>query len=385
MNEAAVRILLVYGYEPSGHAAAAFALEAAGRAAGAVVSRVQVAGDHHSRSGRSVARAYHALLRSAPGLWGRFYGSPIVRSALRLTRGSYLSLGGSRRMRERLAREAPTVIVCPQAAVAAVLCEGRRRGDVCAPVVSVLTDFEPHPFWADPAGDLVFAPTAAALAHLASRGVARARLRAFGVPIHPAFACPPDRREARERLSLPSAAPVILVSGGSQGFDRLDEVAVALLGGVPTGHVLALCGASERARRRLSGLPESGGRLRVFGPQPPPFVAALMAASDLHVGKPGGMSAAESLAMGVPMVLRAPFPGQEEGNARYMAAIGAAEASGNDPANAARLCARLISEPSRLRSMAECARLAGRPDAAREIVAEIISYVRVVDSSSAEV
>ena len=374
MNGAAARVLLVYGYEPSGHAAAAFALEEACRAAGFAVSRVEVAGDHHPAAGLAVARVYHGLLRAAPGLWGALYGSGASRRVLRGVRGAYLTAGGAGRLRAGVAREAPDLIVCPQASVAAVFAEARRRGELGVPVVSILTDYGAHPFWADPPADLVIAPSAAAAEELAGFGVPRPRLRVLGVPIHPAFAAAPARAEARRALDLPPSAPVILLTGGSKGLGELDRTAAALLRACPRARVLALCGANDGLRRSLSARREAGGRLRVFGPQPPAFVAGLLAAADLHAGKPGGLTAAESLAAGTPMVLTRPLPGQEAANARFLLDAGAA-VSGGEPEAAARLCAELLDDAPRLAVLGAAARRAGRPAAAAGIAAAIAEFL----------
>jgi processive 1,2-diacylglycerol beta-glucosyltransferase len=367
VNQAAVRVLLVYGYRPSGHAAAASALEEAGREAGFAVSRVEVAGEHHPAAGQAVARGYHGLLRAFPGLWGALYRSSAVRGSLRAVRRGYLAAGGARRLKAGVARERPEVIVCPQASVAAVFAQARRRGDLEVPVVSVLTDFGTHPFWADPAADLVLAPSAAAARELEALGVPPERLGAPGLPIHPAFARAPSRAEARRALALPSAAPVILLSGGSKGYGGLDRTAEALLAACPRASVLALCGTNDALRRCLVARREAGGRLRVFGPQPPAFVAALLAAADLHAGKPGGLTSAESLAAGTPMVLTRPLPGQEEANARFLLGAGAAIAGGGS-AGCARACAALLGDRPRREAMAAAARRAGRPDAAARIM-----------------
>jgi hypothetical protein len=49
-----------------------------------------------------------------------------------------------------------------------------------------------------------------------------------------------------------------------------------------------------------------------------------MAAADLLVGKPGGLTTAEALARRLPMVLVHPIPGQEERNADHLLEAGAA-------------------------------------------------------------
>lgn len=369
MSEVA-RGLLVYGYAPSGHSAAAFAIEEAGRKAGLSFSRVEIAEDHHPAAGLGVARSYHGLLRAAPGLYGALYRGSWARSVLRAVRDAYLSLGGARRLREGVQRTGAKVVVCPQAAVAAVLSEARRRGEFDIPVVSVLTDYGVHPFWADPAADLILTPDEAAADALAALGVPRKRLRATGIPVHPAFASPPSRTDARRALALPSAAPVALLTGGGKGLGDIDRMAVSLLSVSPRAHLLVLCGANDSLRAALSSNREAGRRLRVFGPQPPELVAAMMAAADVHIGKPGGLSAAESLAAGLPMVLTSPLPGQEEANARHLLAAGAA-IDGGPPERAARASAELLDNPGALSCLRAAASAAGRPSSAAAVASAV--------------
>ena len=49
-----------------------------------------------------------------------------------------------------------------------------------------------------------------------------------------------------------------------------------------------------------------------------------MAASDFAVTKSGGLTSSECLAMGLPMVIMNPIPGQEERNADYLLENGVA-------------------------------------------------------------
>ena len=49
-----------------------------------------------------------------------------------------------------------------------------------------------------------------------------------------------------------------------------------------------------------------------------------MAASDLAITKPGGLTVSECLAVGLPMIVVSPIPGQEERNADYLLENGAA-------------------------------------------------------------
>lgn len=301
------RVLLVYGYEPSGHSAAAFSLGEALTAAGAVVSYVEVAGRHHPKAGQAVAKGYHSLLRSFPGVFGRLYRSPCAHAALRAIRSAYLGLGGASKLLAGVRREKPDLIVCPQASVCAVFAGARARGTLDVPVAGVLTDYTLHPFWLDPAPDFLVVPDES----LRPAGVPSA---VCGIPVASVFASPPSRAAARKALALPPSAPVVLLSGGSKGLGGLEKAARELLE-EPRSVLLALCGINAAAFRALSRL---GPRLRAFGPQPPAMVATMLAAADLHVTKPGGVSCAESLAVGTPLRLLPGLPGQEQANAAFL-------------------------------------------------------------------
>ena len=76
----------------------------------------------------------------------------------------------------------------------------------------------------------------------------------------------------------------------------------------------------------------------------------LMAASDLFVGKPGGLTTSEALAKGMPMVVINPIPGQEERNSDHLLEEGIAIRCNNLPALAYKID-RLIDEPGKLHLM----------------------------------
>ena len=92
----------------------------------------------------------------------------------------------------------------------------------------------------------------------------------------------------------------------------------------------------------------------------------LMAAADLLVGKPGGLTTSEALAQGLALVVINPIPGQEERNADHLLEQGAAIRCNNLPVIAWKID-RLLDDPARLSTMQEAARRLGRPVAASEI------------------
>jgi processive 1,2-diacylglycerol beta-glucosyltransferase len=100
-------------------------------------------------------------------------------------------------------------------------------------------------------------------------------------------------------------------------------------------------------------------------------IERVMAASDLCITKPGGLSTSECLAMGLPMLLISPIPGQEERNAQYLLEQGAAWLAMDELALAWRM-QQLLAEPQVLSRLRERAQALGRPQAAALVVSTVL-------------
>ena len=95
-----------------------------------------------------------------------------------------------------------------------------------------------------------------------------------------------------------------------------------------------------------------------------------MAASDLLVGKPGGLTTSEALARGLALVIVNPIPGQEERNSDHLLEEGAAIRCNNPPALAYKID-RLLDDPARFAAMRANALRLARPRAAFDVAARL--------------
>ncbi|MCC6572472.1 MAG: glycosyltransferase, partial [Planctomycetes bacterium] len=241
----------------------------------------------------------------------------------------------------------------------------RTEGKISWPLVVVLTDFDAHVLWAQFTGDRFFVPSDEVADVLADKGIERGKISTAGIPILPAFGRDYDRAAIRAGLGLREGLPTLLVMGGAFGQGGLtDTVAMALQ--TACVQVLAVAGKNEKARHELETLkPPAGSTLRVFGYVN--NIPELMAASDLVISKSGGLTLAECLAMGLPMLVPDPVPGQEERNCKYAIECGAAMCG--DTRHSLRYKLKLMLEtPGLLARMAAAARAHGRPNAARDIL-----------------
>ena len=95
----------------------------------------------------------------------------------------------------------------------------------------------------------------------------------------------------------------------------------------------------------------------------------LMAVADLVITKPGGLTSSEALAMGKPLFILNPIPGQEAANSDFLLEHGAAAKANRVEDLPFRLEQMLGS--NRLNEMATAARALGRPAAGLAVCREV--------------
>ena len=229
-------------------------------------------------------------------------------------------------------------------------------------LVSVVTDFEAHAYWMDPAVGLTCVAAPETKARLVERGVPARSVAVTGIPVSRRFSAAPSRAEARRLHGLRDDAPVLLVLAGSFGMGPVAEV-VAALGRAPGPlQLVVVCGRNESLRARVATL-EHPHPTRVLGFTKE--IPSLMSAADLVVTKPGGLTVSESLALGRPLLIVHPIPGQEAANSDFLLEHGAAAKAGRPEDLPSRVRA-LLGGP-RLAAMALAAKALGKPRAAEAV------------------
>jgi processive 1,2-diacylglycerol beta-glucosyltransferase len=186
-----------------------------------------------------------------------------------------------------------------------------------ARVISVLTDYLPHRFWISEGIDAYVVAGPLSKEELIRRGVPASRIHPLGIPIMPAFLEEEDRTAVAQRLGLdPQRFTVLLISGGL-GTGPMAALVKAFLHLSEKLQLIVVCGKNQALLHTLERLrPTIPHKLILYG-----FthsVHTLMSVADVVVTKPGGLTCAEALAKGLPMVFLTPIPGQEVRNARYL-------------------------------------------------------------------
>jgi UDP-N-acetylglucosamine--N-acetylmuramyl-(pentapeptide) pyrophosphoryl-undecaprenol N-acetylglucosamine transferase len=196
----------------------------------------------------------------------------------------------------------------------------------------------------------------------------------YRVTGRPAPAPSTDVAAARERFGLSPEDTVVLVFGGSLGARSINHAAVEAFAGA-SFRVLHAAGA-----RDFPSLEAPGTHYDLREYIHDGFGDALLAA-DLVVARSGG-SVFEIAAHGRPAIL-IPYPAaaadHQTANAQWMADGGAAIVIRDADLTAARLAhetGELLHDRTRLAAMAHASAALARPDAARDIAAELLATAR---------
>lgn len=314
------------------------------------------------------ADSYIHVVKHHPALWGYLYrlaDRQNVDSKLNQMRSAIERLN-TRKLGKTLKKLKPDHVICTHFLPAGLLARRIKKGKFSTPVWVLDTDFDIHTMWIYEGMEGYFAASEEVAWRMHDRGVPFERIYMTGIPIMPAFQQPLDRIACAREIGIhPQKMTFLLMSGGA-GLGGIDALAERLLCLPGDFQMIALAGKNDALLQSLKKLAESyPQRLFPFGFTT--TIERLMAASDLAITKPGGLTTSECLSMNLPMIVVSPIPGQEERNADYLLEHGVA-LKAYDVAGLEYRVNRLLQHPQRLTDMRRRMQKIGKPQAAADIL-----------------
>lgn len=300
----------------------------------------------HPKTHRAAKYLYMRGISKFPSVYGYLYHK--TRRTQSMPVWKKLRLLGAERLLQLLTQEHPDAVVStfPIASAAVSLLKSGGYCDI--PLVTVITDHTDHSYWIHPHTDAYIVGSDKVKNALLKLNVPESRIAVTGIPVRPAFGESYCREQLRIKYGLHPGKMTVMIMGGGYGMipehlTRLFQFRKSEL------QWIVVCGHNEKLYNELHReLDGTAGNVLLFGYTN--NVHELMAASDLLISKPGGLTTAEAVALGLPMLLYRTLPGQEQDNADYLVSAGAAVQANDGPSLAAILL-RMLEQPAILERM----------------------------------
>lgn len=365
------RVLLMYITKVSGHRQATVAIQQALRQLEPDIEAPAINGFGYTYPilEKIINKAYLSVIKRTPKVWDYLYDNPkIVKNSQSIQ--NFLHKTSHEKIEKLIQRHRPQAIVCTQAFPCGMVADYKISHNLDILLIGVLTDFSPHSYWINEGVDYYVVPSEEVKERLVVKGVAPERVRVYGIPLRPRFNEPIDRIAIAEKMGLDPEVPTILVMGGGQGLGPIKKIVKSLGKMNMFVQIIVLSGVNKKivnSLRRYAARADK--KILVF--EFVTNVEELMTLADLIVTKPGGMTTAESLTKGLPMVVINPIPGQEMRNTDFLIqqGIGIRVHDVDDIGGEVEV---LLRSPERLAAMRKAALAHAKPHASLDIARLIL-------------
>jgi processive 1,2-diacylglycerol beta-glucosyltransferase len=209
--------------------------------------------------------------------------------------------------------------------------------------------------------------------YLERMGIDAGKITVSGIPVDPVFRVKKDKREMRAKLGLDRDRLTVLVSAGGFGVGPVETLIAQLQTMKVPAQVVGIAGKSEELKGKLERLAKKVPADAAVRVHPIGFTKQMdeyMAASDILISKPGGLTTSEAMARGLPMCVVNPIPGQEERNSDHLLEAGVAIKCNNPPTLGWKI--EELLRTGRLEQMRKRAEGFGHPRAGEVIVRELL-------------
>ncbi len=360
------KILLMHITKTSGHHRATVAIENALKIINPTIETLNINGFAYAYPilEKIINKTYMSVIKRRPQIWDYLYDNPKVIKKTNTIK-KILNNAKHPKLAKLFKRFNPDVVVCSQAFPCGMVGDFKKRYKYPVKLIGVLTDFAPHHYWLHEEVDYYIVPTKEAQDRLVKDGVDKSKIKLLGIPIDPKFINFVSKEDVAKKLDLDANIPTILIMGGGQGLGPIKLVVSGLANLKEKFQLVVLSGTNKKIFKMLRKMRLSNEQKIVILPYVE-NVNELMEIASLIITKPGGMTTAESLSKGLPLVIVNPIPGQETRNTELLLSKGIA-AEVNDVESLMTTIKQLLSSPEKIKAMSKAAYENSKPRAALDI------------------
>ena len=260
--------------------------------------------------------SYELLITKCPQVWGLFFklvDVPWLQPLIRFMRRGYNAIN-TPRLHRHLVEGAYDWVISTHFLPIEVVSALKRSDRISSKMMACVTDYDVHRIWLGSGVDCYSVATEWTKNKMLRLGVCADRIRVTGIPCHKKFAQPHDVPKIRAGLNLQGGEFTVLIATGSFGIGPIEEIIDAL----PDFQIIVVCGHNKHLFERLKH--KNAPHVKVLGLVD--NMHELMAAADMMVSKPGGLSITEALVSHLPLIFFNAIPGQETHNIQVLAEHG---------------------------------------------------------------
>lgn len=256
-------------------------------------------------------------------------------------------------------------IICVHLFPAEAITRIRRRWGQCIPTIFVMTDYTCIPLLYETEVDRYVIPHSELTEEFVSKGIARDKLKAVGIPVNEdRFSERLPKEEARKMVNMfyewkNAEGNWYLIMGGSMGFGNITELIRELDARTDRqDRIVCVCGRNSKLKSDIAKMFPASSKVKALGYTRK--VALLMDASDVLMTKPGGITSTEAIIKNIPLVHIDPIKGLEEDNAAFFRKSGLALGAKNVAEQAAQAVYLCRNEDARQQMVSTQRRISNR-------------------------
>ena len=197
------------------------------------------------------------------------------------------------------------LVVCTHLYPALAMTKIKKKYDI--PLINVATDYECIPFWDETKPDDFIIPSKLLVDSFVKKRVKEEILKPIGIPVSSSF------KKVSKTLVLPEDKDIVLITSGSMGFGKMNEIVKLILKKVKNIYLLVVCGNNKELYNNLKKIKNKNLMVIGFTDK----MNELMHRSRIVITKPGGLSTTEVATLHKPLIHMMPIPGVENYNAKF--------------------------------------------------------------------
>jgi len=321
------KIIITYATAGIGHKKASLAIKAAleKKNMGVDIKIIDVLDYTKPFFKRSYPYVYLLLINRLSFLWGFFYYSLDVKlvNFLCAPFRRLMHVMNSPNLIKYLLENKPAVVVSTHFIMPDICAYVAKKYKLKTTLIQVVTDYRAHAFWiSDAVSTYIVAHENTKRDLVRKWGIKTEKIKIMGIPVEPKFSVKHDKGFFRKKFNISSDSFVVSLIGGGYGVGPFLKILEALDRTTVPLSVITVCGHNKKRYDQVAAFKKRDS-MHIINYTYVNNVDEIMAVSDVYIGKAGGISTTEALAMDLPMIFISPIPGQESRNAKLITRNGA--------------------------------------------------------------